>query len=302
LFHRVGRQDTPMTRASFRAVLDQRRCGPLVLPGAGTPLEALAAQRAGFPAVYMSGYAVAAWRHGLPDIGLIAGTDVAEAAAAVSRVVDVPLVCDADTGYGDVAAVHATVRLLESHGVSAIQIEDQRWPKRCGHLGGKEVIDADSAVRKIAAACRARSDPDTMVIARTDALAPLGLDEAIARAKRFREAGADALFVDAPTDLDQLKIIGAELDGPLIVNMSEGGRTPALSAAELHALGFRIVLFPTTALRIAAKAIADSYAELARTGDTRPIRDRMYGLDELNDLVDLDGYQRLEQDALGDGG
>jgi len=197
--------------------------------------------------------------------------------------------------------VHATVRLLESRGVSAIQIEDQRWPKRCGHLGGKEVIDADSAVRKIAAACGARRDPETMVIARTDALAPLGLDEAMARAKRFREAGADALFVDAPTDLDQLKHIGAELDGPLIVNMSEGGRTPAMSATELDALGFRIVLFPTTALRVAAKAISNAYAELARTGDTRQIRDRMYGLDELNDMVGLDGYQRLEEDALGGG-
>lgn len=288
-----------MSGASFRTVLDQSTDGPLVLPGAGTPLEALAAQRAGFPAVYMSGYAVAAWRHGLPDIGLIAGTDVAEAAAAVSRVVDIPLVSDADTGYGDVAAVHATVRLLESRGVSAIQLEDQRWPKRCGHLGGKEVVDADSAVRKIAAACQARRDADTMVIARTDALAPLGLDEAIARAKRFKEAGADALFVDAPTDLDQLKIIGAELDGALIVNMSEGGRTPALSANELYGLGFRIVLFPTTALRMAARAISDTYAELARTGDTRPIRDRMYGLDELNDLVDLQGYQGLEEDVLG---
>jgi 2-methylisocitrate lyase-like PEP mutase family enzyme len=285
--------------ARFRTCLDESEGGWLVLPGVGTPMEALAAQRAGFPAVYVSGYAVAAWRHGLPDIGLIAGTDVAEAAGAVSRVVDVPIVCDADTGYGDVAAVHATVRLLESRGVSAIQLEDQRWPKRCGHLGGKEVVDADSAVRKIAAACQARRDADTMVIARTDALAPLGLDEAISRAKRFKDAGADALFVDAPTDIDQLKTIGAELDGPLVVNMSEGGRTPALSALELHEMGFKIVLFPTTALRIAAKAISDTYAELARTGDSRPFRDRMYGLDELNALVDLTRYEVLEQDALG---
>ncbi|MQA05740.1 MAG: carboxyvinyl-carboxyphosphonate phosphorylmutase [Streptosporangiales bacterium] len=299
-----------MSGTSFRAVLDQNSGGPLVLPGGGplvlpgggTPLEARAAQHAGFPAFYVSGYAVAAWRHGLPDIGLIAGTDVAEAAAAVSRVVDVPIVCDADTGYGDVAAVHATVRLLESRGVSAIQLEDQRWPKRCGHLGGKEVVDADTAARKIAAACQARRDADTMIIARTDSLAPLGLDEAIARAKRFKEAGADVLFVDAPTDVEQLTTIGAELDGPLVVNMSEGGRTPALSATELYALGYRIVLFPTTALRTAAKAIGDSYAELARTGDTRPIRDRMYGLDEMNDLVDLAGYQSLEENALGSGG
>lgn len=288
-----------MSRTTIRAVLEGSGDGPLVLPGVGTPLEALAAQRAGFPAVYVSGYAVAAWRHGLPDIGLIAGTDVAEAAAAVSRVVDVPIACDADTGYGDVAAVHATVRLLESRGVSAIQLEDQRWPKRCGHLSGKEVVDADAAVRKIAAACEARRDPATMVIARTDSLAPLGLDEALGRAKRFKDAGADMLFVDAPTDVEQLRTIGAELDGPLVVNMSEGGRTPALSAAELYALGFQVVLFPTTALRIAAKAFADSYAELARTGDTRPARTRMYGLDELNELVGLANYERLERNASG---
>lgn len=288
-----------MSGTTIRAVLESSAGRPLVLPGVGTPLEALAAHHAGFPALYVSGYAVAAWRHGLPDIGLIAGNDVAEAAAAVSRVVDLPIACDADTGYGDVAGVHATVRLLESRRVSAIQLEDQRWPKRCGHLGGKEVVDADAAVRKVAAACRARRDSDTMIIARTDSLAPLGFDEAITRAKRFKDAGADALFIDAPTDVEQLRTIGAELDGPLVVNMSEGGRTPAMSAQELYELGFAIVLFPTTALRVAAKAIADSYAELARTGDTRPARDRMYGLDELNDLVELAHYDRLEQEALG---
>lgn len=138
-----------------------------------------------------------------------------------------------------------------------------------------------------------------MIVARTDALAPLGLDEAITRARRFKDAGADALFVDAPIDVEQLRTIGAELDGPLVVNMSEGGRTPALSAAELYALGYRIVLFPTTALRTAADAVGDAYAELARTGDTRQIRDRMYGLDEMNELVDLAGYERLEANAVG---
>lgn len=280
---------------SLRQLLAATPDQPLVLPGVGTPLEALAAERASFGGVYVSGYAVAAWRHGLPDIGLIAATDVAEAAAAISRVVDLPVVSDADTGYGDVAAVHATVRLLESRGVSGIQLEDQRWPKRCGHLDGKDVIDADAAASKIAAACAARRDPETMIIARTDALAPLGLEEAISRGRKFTEAGADLIFIDAPTDLEQLRTIGTELDGPLVVNMSEGGRTPALSASELFDLGFSVVLFPTTALRVAAKAVAATYTDLARTGDTRSARDRMYGLDELNDLVRLDGYQHLEQ-------
>jgi 2-methylisocitrate lyase-like PEP mutase family enzyme len=271
---------------------------PLVFPGVGTPLEALSAEAAGFAAVYLSGYAVAAWRHGLPDIGLLGARDTAEALTAITRVTSVPVIVDADTGYGDAASVHSTVRLLEAAGAAAIQFEDQAWPKKCGHMSDKEVIDADDAVRKIEAAVAARTNPDTVIIARTDAIGPLGLDEAIRRARLYRNAGADALFVDAPQSLEQLVAIGSQLEGMLIVNMSEGGMTPPMSATQLHALGFGVVLFPTTALRVCAKVTRQLFDDLRVQEDTRSWRERMYGLDELNELVHLDDYDRIGRNTL----
>ena len=206
---------------------------PVVVPGGGTPLEALAAEKAGFPAFYLSGYAVAAWRHGLPDIGLLGARDTAEALTAVTRVSSLPVICDADTGYGNEASVHSTVRLLEAAGASAIQFEDQTWPKKCGHMANKSVVDADEAVRKVAAAVEAKSNPDTMIIARTDSLAPVSIDEALRRAKMFRDVGADVLFIDAPQSIEHLERIGKELAGStLMANMSESGLTPALSGQE----------------------------------------------------------------------
>jgi 2-methylisocitrate lyase-like PEP mutase family enzyme len=271
---------------------------PLVFPGVGTPLEALSAEAAGFAAVYLSGYAVAAWRHGLPDIGLLGARDTAEALTAITRVTSVPVIVDADTGYGDAASVHSTVRLLEAAGAAAIQFEDQAWPKKCGHMSDKEVIDADDAARKIEAAVAARTNPDTVIIARTDAIGPLGLDEAIRRARLYRNAGADALFVDAPQSLEQLVAIGSQLEGMLIVNMSEGGMTPPMSATQLHALGFGVVLFPTTALRVCAKVTRQLFDDLRVQEDTRSWRERMYGLDELNELVHLDDYDRIGRNTL----
>jgi len=267
----------------------------LVVPGVGTPLEARSGTRAGFEAVYLSGYAVAAWRHGLPDIGLLGARDTADALTAVARVVTVPVICDADTGYGDVPSVHANVRLLEAAGAAAIQIEDQTWPKKCGHMVDKEVIDADDAVRKIEAAVSARTDPSTVIVGRTDSLAPLGLDEALGRAHRFKDAGADVLFVDAPQSIEHLEQIGKELPGLLMANQSEGGLTPPLSATELRALGFALVVFPTSALRVAALSIETMMKDLRVHEDTRSWRDRMYGLDELNELVDLAHYNDLER-------
>lgn len=286
-----------MSTASRLRELLARTDAPLVVPGSGTPLEALAAQTAGFDAVYLSGYAVAAWRHGLPDIGLLGAEEARDALAAITRVVDIPVILDADTGYGDATSVWANVRLLENAGAAAIQIEDQVWPKKCGHMEGKEVIDSDEAVRKIASAVAARRDPDTVIIARTDSLMPLGLDEAISRGQRFKEAGADVVFIDAPPSIEALRTIGQSIPGPLMANMSEGGLTPYLSADEFHALGFQLVAFPTTTLRIAAKAMQDFLAELRVTGDSKPWRGRMHGLDELNELVDLDAYLTIGDEA-----
>lgn len=283
------------TASTLRALLANTQTSALVAPGGGTPLEALAVQKAGFDAFYLSGYAVAAWRHGLPDIGLLGAIDTAQALSAVTRVVDVPVICDADTGYGDEASVYSTVRLLEDAGAAAIQFEDQDWPKKCGHMNDKRVIDADDAARKIEAAVRSRQNPDTVIIARTDSLGPLGIDEAIRRVKMFGEAGADILFIDAPQSLEDLQRIGSEVSGVLMANMSESGKTPALSADEFRALGFQFVVFPTSGLRTAAKSFNDLFTHLKATGDTRTMRDRMFGLDELNDLVGLEVYNQIGQ-------
>ena len=265
----------------------------LVFPGGGTPVEGLSAQRAGFDAFYLSGYAVAAWRHGLPDIGLLGATDMATALAAVSRVIDIPILCDADTGYGDEASVFSTVRLLEAAGASAIQFEDQAWPKKCGHMKDKRIIPADEAIRKVAAAVEARRNPDTVIIARTDAIAPVGIDEALSRAQAFVNVGADVIFIDAPQSMEHLETIGREIKVPLLVNMSEGGKTPELSAAEYHAMGFNIALFPASSLFVAAYAQEQLMAQLARTGDTRPLVDTMMSLDDMNTLLNLATYDEL---------
>ena len=262
----------------------------LLVPGAGTPIEALAIERAGFEAVYLSGYAIAAWRHGLPDIGLLGAGELMDAVGAIRRISNLPLIVDADTCYGDVTTTWANVRLLEAAGASAIQIEDQVWPKKCGHMLGKEVIDADEAVRKVATALDARRDPDTVIIARTDALGPRGIDEAIARALRFVDVGADMVFLDAPGSREELARIGETVPGLLMANVSEGGRTPTLPATDFHDLGFDLVIYPTTPLRSAAKTIQDFMTDLRREGDSLAWRERMYGLDELNELVRLEEY------------
>jgi methylisocitrate lyase len=288
-----------MSHAStLRSLIAGTAGSPLVLPGVGSPLEALSAESAGFKSIYISGYAVAAWRHGLPDIGLLGVSDTAAALAAISRVVSLPIIVDADTGYGGPASVHANVRLLESMGAAAIQIEDQTWPKKCGHMRNKEVISAEDSATKIAAAVAARTNPDTIIIARTDAIGPHGLDEALKRARMFRDAGADVLFIDAPESIEQLTTIGKQLDGPLMVNMSEGGLTPAMSATEFHALGFGLVAFPTTALRVAAKSFEKMFGDLIVHGDTRAWSDRMFTLDDLNHLVDLEKYVEIDKKTL----
>lgn len=282
------------TAKTLRTLLAETAAGPLVIPGVGTPLEAVSAQAAGFHAIYMSGYAVAAWRHGLPDIGLLGARDTVDAVEAITRVISLPLLVDADTGYGGPASVHANVRLLEAAGAAAIQIEDQVWPKKCGHMANKEVIGADDAALKVAAAVAARTNPDTVIIARTDAIGPLGLEEAIKRARMFGDAGADILFIDAPQSIDQLTTIGKSLSGPLMVNMSEAGLTPAMSAPEFHALGFGIVAFPTAALRVAAKSIDQLFADLKKTEDTRQWMGRMLTLEDLNKLVGIDEYLEID--------
>lgn len=279
----------------LRRLLDRE--GPLAAPGGGTPLEAHCAAAAGFEAFYLSGYAVAAWRHGLPDIGITGMSDIVDAVSAITASSSIPVIVDADTGYGDVAGASVTVARLEQAGAAAIQIEDQVWPKRCGHMQGKEVIPAVQMERKLAAAVRTRS-AGAMIIARTDALGPLGIDEAIERGKRYSGVGAEAVFVDAPESLEHLERIAKEIPGRLVVNLTESGRTPILPLAEVGQLGFDLVIYPTAALRLAGRIIANLFADLRDSGVTAAWSPQMMSLDEMNALMGQDRVDDLEDAVL----
>ncbi|MET0929597.1 MAG: oxaloacetate decarboxylase [Aeromicrobium sp.] len=269
------------------------RPGIDVVAGGGSPLEARLIEAAGFAAVYVSGYAVAASIYGVPDIGIVgSGHNVANV-AAIREVVSVPVIVDADTGYGDVVNVRDTIRRLERAGANAIQIEDQAWPKKCGHMAGKKVIPQAEMLDKIHAALDSRVSESTAIIARTDARGPLGIQEALDRAASYSEAGADAILVDAPQSIDELRLVAA-LPGTQLANMSEGGLTPIISADELGEIGFGIALFPTTALRVGALAMQLFLAELRRTGDSRGHLDKMMTLDELNEVVGLSALGEFE--------
>ena len=274
-----------------------QRPGVLVVPGGGSPLELKLIEQAGFEAGYVSGYASAAARFGVPDIGLAAYAEIEDAVHATRRVTDLPLIVDCDTGYGDVANVHRTVRGMELLGVAAIQLEDQAWPKRCGHMEGKIVEPRDVALRKIRAAVAARRNPDTLIIARTDSAAPLGLDEALARCLAFKDAGADVLFVDGPRE-GELERVGRELPGPLLANMSETGKTPLYSAIELQQMGFAIALFPSSTVRLTIRTVSSFLSDLKRTGDSRPWVDRMASLSETNNALGLGELQKFEAEII----
>jgi 2-methylisocitrate lyase-like PEP mutase family enzyme len=259
----------------------------LVAPGVYDPLTALIAEKAGFEALYVSGAAIAYTRVGRPDIGLVSMDEVVDTVALIRDRVDAKLVVDADTGYGNALNVERTVRLLERAGANAIQIEDQDFPKRCGHLDDKTLIPAPEMAAKIRAAVGSRRSAATLIIARTDAVAVEGFDRAIARAALYREAGADMLFIEAPRQRAELGRIGALMGKttPLMANMVEGGKTPLLSAGELQELGFAFVIFPGAIVRALAKAAEDFYGVLRSNGTTAPFRARMFDFEALNDLI-----------------
>jgi 2-methylisocitrate lyase-like PEP mutase family enzyme len=258
----------------------------LIAPGVYDALSAHLAERAGFSALYVSGAAIAYTRLGRPDIGLVAMSEVADTVALIRDRVGSHLIVDADTGYGNALNVARTVRLFERAGANAIQIEDQDFPKRCGHLDNKALIPAQEMVGKIKAALDARQSPETLVIARSDAIAVDGFEQAMARAMSYREAGADILFVEAPKTRDELKRIPPALKGvPVMANMVEGGKTPSLNAADLQALGFSLVIFPGAIVRAVAHTAGEFYASLAANGTSEPFRNRMYDFDGLNDVI-----------------
>jgi len=258
----------------------------LVAPGVYDALTAHLAERAGFSALYVSGAGIAYTRLGRPDIGLVAMSEVADTVALIRDRVGSHLIVDADTGYGNALNVARTVRAFERAGANAIQIEDQAFPKRCGHLDDKTLIPGKEMVGKIKAALDTRHSRGTLIIARTDAVAVEGFEPAIARAASYREAGADVLFVEAPKTRDELKRIAPALKGvPLMANMVEGGKTPALKAADLQALGFSLVIFPGAIVRTVAHAAGEFYASLAANGTSEPFRNRMYDFDGLNEVI-----------------
>ena len=258
----------------------------LVAPGVYDALTAHLAERAGFSAVYISGAAIAYTRLGRPDIGLVAMSEVADTVALIRDRVRSHLIVDADTGYGNALNVARTVRIFERAGANAIQIEDQDFPKRCGHLDNKALVPAQEMVSKIKAALDARQSRETLVIARSDAIAVEGFEPAMARAVSYREAGADVLFVEAPKTRDELKRIPPALKGvPVMANMVEGGKTPSLNAADLQSLGFSLVIFPGAIVRAVAHTAGEFYASLAANGTSEPFRNRMYDFEGLNDVI-----------------
>jgi 2-methylisocitrate lyase-like PEP mutase family enzyme len=258
----------------------------VVAPGVYDAFTALVATQAGFETLYVSGAAIAYTKLARPDIGLTGMSEVAETIALIRDRVGVHLIVDADTGYGNALNVVRTVRVFERAGASAIQLEDQDFPKRCGHLDGKVLIPADEMVGKIKAALDTRVSSETLVIARTDAVAVEGFGRAIERAGRYREAGADVLFVEAPKTREELARVAQALPGiPLLANMVEGGKTPPLPAADLEALGFALVIFPGGIVRALGRMAADYYGSLATNGTTEPFRNQMLDFDGLNRVI-----------------
>src|SRR5579859_5752266 len=274
-----------MIDATLRARL--ARPPILIAPGIYDPLTALIAERAGFEALYVSGAAIAYTGLGRPDIGLVTMSEVVDTVAMIRDRVAASLVVDADTGYGNALNVERTVRLLERAGANAIQIEDQDFPKRCGHLDDKALIPAPEMVGKIKAAIDARASRETLIIARTDAVAVEGFARAVARAELYREAGADVLFIEALRKREELGRIGTSMGKgtPLMANMVEGGKTPLMPASDLQALGFAFVIFPGAIVRALAKAAEEFYGSLKAHGSTDPFRPRMFDFEALNRLI-----------------
>lgn len=268
----------------------------LVLPGVYDALTAKIAVAAGFDGVVMGGYAVAASRLGEPDVGYLSMTEMRDALRTIARAVDVPVVADGDTGYGNALSARRTLQEYEWAGAAAVLFEDQVWPKRCGHMAGKQVVDAAEHAKKIRAAADGKLRQSTLLIARTDARAVLGLDAAIERGKLYLDSGAEALFIEAPQSAWELEKIGKSFpDTILIANMIEGGRTPELTAKDLENLGFDIVFWPCTALYTITKAFGEVMSTLRREGTTLSCDSKMLHFSEFNSFIGLDKYNELDK-------
>ena len=282
-----------MSESRISRVLEQ--VGALAFPGIYDTLSAKIAEQVGFPMGFISGYSLAAATIGEPDFGLLTQTEVVERARAICASVSIPIIVDADTGYGNPLNVFRTVELLIDAGAAGCFLEDQIWPKKCGHMRDKKVIDREEYLNKIQAAVDARQDNDFFIVARTDAEAVIGIDEAIERVKAARDIGADASFVEAPGSLDQLKKIGQEAPKPIVANMIEGGKTPVLSKQELVDLGFQLILYPLTGLFAAGKTIQDFYTKLHEDGTTIGMEENLLNFTEFNNLIGVEEKYNLSE-------
>lgn len=270
----------------------------LQVPGVYCPLVARMAEQLGFPAVYLSGAALSA-SLGLPDVGLVTATEFADAARAITRATRLPLLCDADTGFGEALNVERTVHLFEEAGVAGLHLEDQEMPKRCGHLSGKTLVEPAQMAAKIRAAAAARSDRDFVVVARTDSRSVNGFAEAVDRAKRYLDAGADVVFPEALETADEFAAFANQVKAPLLANMTEFGRSPNLDYATLGAMGYRIVLYPVTTLRIALRATEQALVAIRHVGHQRDVLPAMMTRQELYDLLDYRGYEERDRTYFG---
>jgi len=278
----------------LRSLLARPEC--LVAPGVADAFTSRLVAQAGFDAVYMSGFGTGLTRLGMPDVGLLTATEMIDNAGRIADASGLPVVADADTGYGNPINTRRTVRDYEKAGVAGVHIEDQAWPKRCGHLAGKRVIPTAEMVAKIKAACDARRDPDFVIIARTDAIAVEGLEAALARGERYREAGADVLFIEAPVGREQVDRVARHFKGvPLLYNMASSGKTPDLPAEELGKLGFRIAIYPNWLILAAIPAMQSLLSELKRTGSIAHMHDKVPTFKQLTDLAGLPEVQQLEE-------
>jgi len=269
--------------------------GQLIMPGVFDALSAKIAARAGFEVIFITGYSLSATLLGEPDFGLLTQTEVVNAAQRICSVVDTPVIVDADTGYGNAINVIRTVQDLIRAGAAGMFLEDQVWPKRCGHMKGKQVISIDEQLKKLRAAIEARSNHDFYIVARTDSRQALGLTESITRGIAFKQAGADAVFVEAPESKEEMKEIARQVPGPLVANMLERGVTPLMGPQELHELGFDLIVWPLAPLYSVAKSLTEIYSTLRDDGSTTKILDRLMPFDEFNEIVGLKEKYSLDE-------
>jgi 2-methylisocitrate lyase-like PEP mutase family enzyme len=280
------------TAASKRVRLRKRLAEPgmLVAPGIFELISAKIADRMGFDVLYMTGYGTVASYLGLPDAGLATYTDMVNRAGAFAQATDTPIIADGDTGYGGLLNVAHTVKGYEAAGVAGIQLEDQEFPKKCGHTPGRRVIAKSDMVKKIKVAVEARTDPNFMIIARTDARTTKGLDEALERMQAYADAGADILFVESPESIEEMQRIAATFSKPVLVNVVEGGRTPVLPKDQLQTMGFKLAIYPTLGFLSMGRAVEDAYAVLRKEGSSVSIKDRLYNFEEFSKLM---GFQAV---------